>query len=747
MDTSEKFQALLQSYSSCCAKHCDANGKTDLDKARFDFGKILAEMSNDEWKEYLTNHAKSFHVQAWKLGEYSEEQIAFMNRLFWITVQDKEAFLSTGIEKLKTMVPSRISAEDFEEKTQIYTASHRSWIYFLSETYLPVQFRSLELDAEDAGDTFSLNMSDESIKKHFKKFEKESEERRSAKKETTEPTDSTRLAPNTRVELHGLTSAKGSLLNGKLGRTVGAADVTTKRITVILDEVEVEGSANYFYIKPENLKLSSTSSPRTSGYRGVPYLTKKRDEELEELELQGEAKSEANWKKRTGQVKNATRSGEERKKLMKRKAKGVFPKNQQESQALYQLGVACATGNLSETKRLVLREHVNPNMEIMGGMFPLLLACQGSNYHAGAIKCILWLIQHDANPWLIAFRDATPNNSLPGRTGALRQTAMFRAVSDGTLPLVKMFVEQIGPISILWEFRDDTDKNALQYAVEFGHLNVVQYLVKQLIKHGHGKLREVLANQNMNGLNCIHLGCSNGRTEALTLFHRALKKKKKKSKEKSKETSKEKSKEKSREKSTATAEEAEEAEEGKSTLIDSLFFQQDDGDIVPLQYAIMRGHQDTVRKMLAWGVPKIDIMLETEAMLTGMANVDPTSRQNNKRVPAQINRNAAASRTSYLEIASMLDRRSCDHCNKSSKKALQKCSRCKIRNYCSAECQTQSWKAGHKKECKQLQAKRKEAERKGGDALENFREVHQYKSLMKGLAQCRQAGLLGQDER
>ena len=46
-----------------------------------------------------------------------------------------------------------------------------------------------------------------------------------------------------------------------------------------------------------------------------------------------------------------------------------------------------------------------------------------------------------------------------------------------------------------------------------------------------------------------------------------------------------------------------------------------------------------------------------------------------------------------------------------------------------------------------VQAKRKEAERKGGDALENFREVHQYKSLMKGLEQCRQAGLLGQDER
>ena len=271
------IDALLQSYSSCCAKHCDANGKTDLDKARFDFGKILAEMSNDEWKEYLTAHAKLFNVQAWKQCGYDEEKIAFMNRLFWITVQDKGAYLSTCIEKLKTMVPSRMSAKDFEEKIQIYTASYRSWIYFQAETYLPVQFRSLELDA---GDTFSFNMSDESIKKQFKKMEKESKERRSAKKETTEPTDSTRLAPNTRVELHGLTSAKGSLLNGKLGRTVGAADVTTKRIKVILDEVEVKGSANYLHIKPENLKLSSTSSPRTSGYRGVPYLAKKRDEEL-----------------------------------------------------------------------------------------------------------------------------------------------------------------------------------------------------------------------------------------------------------------------------------------------------------------------------------------------------------------------------------------------------------------------------------------------------------------------------------
>ena len=49
------IDALLQSYSSCCAKHCDANGKTDLDKARFDFGKILAEMSNDECIPYQSS--------------------------------------------------------------------------------------------------------------------------------------------------------------------------------------------------------------------------------------------------------------------------------------------------------------------------------------------------------------------------------------------------------------------------------------------------------------------------------------------------------------------------------------------------------------------------------------------------------------------------------------------------------------------------------------------------------------------
>ena len=534
--------------------------------------------------------------------------------------------------------------------------------------------------------------------------------------------------PDTRVELFGLTSAKGTLLNGKQGRTVGAAadgtEQTVTRIKIILDEAEE--SNQYLHIKPENLKLISSSPSSSSastphkdegkkGYRGIHGLTKKRDEELEYMELQGEAKSEANWRRRTGQAKDGTRAEEERKKIMKRYAKGIYPKNQQEAQALYQLGVACASGNLPETKRFVLQERVNPNMEIMDGLFPLLLACQGVNYHAGTSKCILWLVQHGgANPWLISFRDATPNNSLPGRTGVLRQTAMFRAVMDGTLPLVKMFVEQIGPVSILWELRDDTDKNALQYAVEHGCLNVVKYLVKILVKHG--KLREVLANQNMNGLNCIHVGCSNGRTDALALFHRALKKKKQQSSNK----------------------------EGKPT-VDCLFFQKDDGDIEPLRYAIMRGHQDTVRKMLAWGVPRLDLIGETEAMLSGMAHVDPTSRHNNnKKVPGHKNINAAASRQSYLEIASMLDRRSCDHCNKSSKKALQVCSRCKIRRYCSSKCQTESWKTGgHKKECKQIQAKRKEAERKGGNALEDFRENYQYESLMKGLTQCRQDGLLG----
>jgi len=540
--------------------------------------------------------------------------------------------------------------------------------------------------------------------------------------------------PDTRVELFGLTSAKGTLLNGKQGRTVGVAngtEQTVTRIKIILDEAEE--SNQYLHIKPENLKVmssfpssSSASKPpqdnkdeKNKGYRGICGLTKKRDEELEDLELQGEAKSEANWRKRTGQTKDGTRAEEERKKIMKRYAKGIYPKNQQEAQALHQLGVACATGNLSETKRLVLQERVNPNMEIMDGMFPLLLACQGVNYHVGAIKCILWLVQHGgANPWLISFRDATPNNSLPGRTGVLRQTAMFRAVVDGTLPLVKMFVEVIGPVSILWEFRDDTDKNALHYAVEHGCLNVVKYLVKILVQHG--KLREVVANQTMNGLNCIHVGCSNGRTDALALFYRALKKKQQQRRN----------------------------QEGKKPTVDCLFFQKDDGDIEPLHYAIMRGHQDTVRKMLAWGVPRLGLMGETEAMLAGMARVDPTSRYHNKKVPAQNNINAAASKHSYLEIASMLDRRSCDHCNKSSKKALQVCSRCKIRRYCSSKCQTESWKVGgHKKECKQIQAKRKEAEKKGSKALKDFREMYQYESLLKGLTQLRAAGLLGQDKR
>ena len=71
-------------------------------------------------------------------------------------------------------------------------------------------------------------------------------------------------APNTRVEVHGLTSIAGSRHNGKLGTTQGV-NSETSRVTVILDEAI--GLSKYLNIKPANLKIS-TVPPLPAGVPG-----------------------------------------------------------------------------------------------------------------------------------------------------------------------------------------------------------------------------------------------------------------------------------------------------------------------------------------------------------------------------------------------------------------------------------------------------------------------------------------------
>ena len=86
--------------------------------------------------------------------------------------------------------------------------------------------------------------------------------------------------PDTRVELFGLTSAKGTLLNGKQGRTVGVAngtEQTVTRIKIILDEAEE--SNQYLHIKPENLKVMCSFPSSSSASKPATEPEEKKEEE------------------------------------------------------------------------------------------------------------------------------------------------------------------------------------------------------------------------------------------------------------------------------------------------------------------------------------------------------------------------------------------------------------------------------------------------------------------------------------
>ena len=71
---------------------------------------------------------------------------------------------------------------------------------------------------------------------------------------------------NTRVKIHGLKSATGSLHNGKLGTVQSDKDPTTLRLKVLLDQ-EV-GLDHFLNVKETNLQLS-TAKPLAMGFSGI----------------------------------------------------------------------------------------------------------------------------------------------------------------------------------------------------------------------------------------------------------------------------------------------------------------------------------------------------------------------------------------------------------------------------------------------------------------------------------------------